>query len=377
MAPLRAAFVMEQALGHVTHYQNLRAFTDGQADIAPVWLPIPYEVEGPARLVPILRNNWSVRASWRARQALNRVRARGPLDAVVFHTQVTSLFSIDLMHRVPSVVSLDATPLNYDTIGEYYGHRQAGDGFLDHQKFLLNRRALNAAAGLVTWSEWARRSLVNDYGVDGAHIRVLAPGSAPAFFDLGRARHAAAAEDRTRPLRLLFVGGDFHRKGGPLLLESMNGPLGRRCELHVVTQSTDIKLQPNVVVHRGLKANSPALLKLFSEADLFVLPTRADCLGVVLMEAAAAGLPVVTTDVGAVRENLVPNESGLLIPTNDPRALEEALTTLVGDLDRRLRMGRAGHALACDKFDSRRNNRSLLDFVGELSSSRIASRRAA
>jgi glycosyltransferase involved in cell wall biosynthesis len=378
MAPLRAAFVMEQALGHVTHYQNFRAFTDSQADVNPVWLPIPYDVTGPARLVPILRDNWSVRASWRARQALGRVRAPDSLNAVVFHTQVTSLFSIDVMRRMPGVISLDATPINYDTVGEYYGHRPAGDGFLDRQKFQLNRRAFHAAAGLVTWSDWARRSLVNDYGVDSRRIRVLAPGGAPVFFSLGQVRQTMVRPERPADrVRLLFVGADFHRKGGPLLLDAMNGPLGSRCELHVVTQTPDIKHQSNVVIHRGLKANSPELLKLFLEADIFVLPTHADCLGVVLMEAAAAGLPVVTTDVGALRESVVPGESGLLIPTNDPRALEQALTVLVEDPDLRWRMGRAGHALGREKFDSQRNNRSLLDFVSELVDARPASRRAA
>jgi glycosyltransferase involved in cell wall biosynthesis len=324
----------------------------------------------------MLRSNWSVRASWLARRALNTARARGPLDAVVFHTQVTSLFSVGLMRQVPSVISLDATPINYDTVGEHYGHRQAGDGFLDRQKFELNRRAFHAAAGLVTWSDWARRSLVADYGVDSARVRVLAPGSAPEYFAIGDARQPTLFHDPARRLRLLFVGADFRRKGGPLLVELMNGPLGSRCELHVVTQA-DVPAQPNVVVHRGLTANSPGLLKLFAEADLFVLPTRADCLGVVLMEAAAAGLPVITTDVGALRESVVPNESGLLIPPNDLRQLDMALNSLVDDPHRRQSMGRASYDLARHKFDAQRNNRSLLDFVGALTDTKLASRRAA
>src|SRR5206468_3682262 len=98
---------------------------------------------------------------------------------------------------------------------------------------------------------------------------------------------------RSRPARVLFVGGDFKRKGGPALLEVMRGPLAGWCELHVVTQA-EVAPQPGVVVHRGLQANSPELLRLFATADIFVLPTMADCLAVVLMEATAAGLPVIT-----------------------------------------------------------------------------------
>lgn len=377
MAPIRTAFVMEQALGHVTHYQNLREFTDRQQDISPVWLPIPYDVHGPERLVPVLRNTWSVRASWRARRALNAARSRTPLDALVFHTQVASLFSIDMMRRIPSLISLDATPINYDTLGKHYNHRPADGGFVDRKKFELNRSAFHAAAGLVTWSDWARRSLIDDYGVNGDNVHVLAPGAAGAFFDIGRARLATPQPRGPKSLvRVLFVGGDFQRKGGPVLLETMRGPIGERCVLHMVTQY-DVPPQPNLIVHRGLEANSPELLRLFAEADLFVFPTNADCLGLVAMEAAAAGLPVIATNVGALGELVQPAESGLIVPVGDVNSLTAAIGLLVDDPARRDRMSRAGHTFARAKFDAEHNNRLLLDLVGELVETRALSRRAA
>src|SRR3954468_17400646 len=109
MQSIRAAFVMEQTLGHVTHHANLRAVAAGQSEVAPSWLPLPFGVEGLARFLPLLRSNWSVRASWRARSALGAVLATRPHDAIVFHTQVTALFSVHHMRRLPAIVSLDAT----------------------------------------------------------------------------------------------------------------------------------------------------------------------------------------------------------------------------------------------------------------------------
>lgn len=373
--PVRAAFVMEQTLGHVTHDRNLREVVAQQTDVAPTWLPISFDVQGPARLVPLLRSNWSVRASWRARRALDRALAAQPHDVLLFHTQVTSLFSVALMGRLPTVVSLDATPVNYDAVGQHYGHRAAGDGFLDRQKYQLNRRAFHAAARLVAWSHWAKQSLVDDYGVDGAKVRVLAPGASPRYFELGQARHAAPQPERSRA-QVLFVGGDFQRKGGPLLLDAMRGPLGDRCELHLVTRDA-VPVQPNVHVYRGVGPNSPELRDLFGRADLFVLPTYADCLAVVLMEATAAGLPVITTDVGALSEAVRPGQSGLLVPPGDGPALHQALETLVDNAALRARMGRAGYALARDTFDARRNNRALLDLVVELAQTTPQARRAA
>jgi glycosyltransferase involved in cell wall biosynthesis len=314
----------------------------------------------------MLRSNWSPRATRRARRALNAALARAPHQALVFHTQVTALFSVSLMRRLPSIVSLDATPLNYDRVGAAYGHTPAGDGFLDRRKFAMNRAVFEAAASLVTWSEWAKRSLEEDYQIDPAKVRVLAPGAAAAYFDIGQQRPLAAAADagRTGRVKVLFVGGDFQRKGGPLLLESMRDLLGERCELHLVTsQAATLAPQPHVYVHHGLGPNSPALLRLFREADLFVLPSRAECLAVVLMEATAAGLPVITTEVGALAEAVQVGQSGLTVPVGDGAALRHALEVLVSDAGLRQRMGRAGHCLARDKFDAHRNNQALLDMV--------------
>ncbi len=379
MTAIRAAFVMEQSLGHVTHGMNLRDFLSAQQEVVPTWLPIPFTVGGAGRALPLWRSNWSLRASWRARRALEGALGTSLHQAVLFHTQVVSLFSTGIMKRVPSIISLDATPINFDTVAQYYDHRPATDGWVDRQKYRLVREAFHAASALVSWSEWAKGSLTDDYGIEASKIHILAPGAAPAYFEIGRRRHAAGAEGDAAggPVRLLFVGGDFRRKGGDLLLECMRGPLGRRCELHVVTKDDSVAPAHNVYVYRNVGPNSAELLSLFAGADIFVLPSRGECLAVVLMEATAAGLPVVTTDVGALGEAVLPGESGLLTPPGDGQALEKAVTTLVDDAQLRRRMGRAGLALAETKFDAHRNNSALLDLVTTVAQGGAACRRAA
>ena len=364
VAPIHAAFVMEQTLGHVTHFRNLQRGVAEQTRITPTWLPIAFDdLRGPLRFLPGVGSNWSVRASLRARRALDRELAAARVDAIVFHTQVTALFSQAVMRRVPSVISLDATPINYDSVGLYYGHRPSGAGLLERQKYRLNRQAFHAAASLVCWSDWARRSLINDYGVSSHNIHVIAPGADRAYFELGEHRvFESDAGESHRPVRLLFVGGDFERKGGRHLLQAFSGSLAERCTLDVVTAS-DVAAHPNVRVHRGLGPNSAELQRLYAAADVFVLPTLADCLAVVLMEATAAGLPVVTTTVGALAEAVEPHQSGLLIEPGDSAALRQALVRLVDDADLRRAMGRMGHRLALTRFDARRNNHRLLELL--------------
>ena len=76
----------------------------------------------------------------------------------------------------------------------------------------------------------------------------------------------------------------------------------------------------NVHVYRGLEPNSPTLLWLFAEADIFVLPSLGECLAVALMEAAAAGLPIITTRVGALPEAVDHGCPPVYAdPTHDPR----------------------------------------------------------
>jgi glycosyltransferase involved in cell wall biosynthesis len=361
----RTAFVMEQTLGHITHSKNLRSEVDRRTDVAPVWLPIAFAPGVASRLVPLVRNNWSVRASWRARRALQTAMNQRPLDALLFHTQVTALFSVGLMRRLPTIVSLDATPMNYDTVGLSYAHKPAGEGFIDKRKYQINRSVFHAAARLVTWSAWARRSLIDDYGVDPARIRILAPGANAAFFDIGARRAAAPpTTDVDRPVNVLFVGGDFERKGGRLLLDVFRSCIGQQGVLHLVTQA-EVSPEENVRVYRGITPNSPKLLRLFAESDVLVLPSMGECLAVVLMEATAAGLPVITTDVGALREAVRSGESGLVIRAGEGAELRSALLRLLTDAGARRSMGRAGHALARDKFDAHRNNQALLDLLVE------------
>ena len=365
---LRAAFVMEQTLGHVTVSRNLRAALGEQQRIAAAWLPVTFDVHGPAARIPGYGSNWSLRASARALMALCRTLATQPVDAALFHTQVTSLLSVPLMRRLPSIVSLDATPLAYDSVGAGYEHRPDGAGPAAALKRRLNGAAFGSARALISWSEWAQRSLVQDYGADASRVHVIAPGAAEPFFEIGRERRRRQGSAQNGPVRLLFVGGDFARKGGHELLTALDGWLGRRCELDLVTKA-DVPAQPGLRVHHNVTPNSPALLQLFAEADLFVLPTYADCLAVVLMEAAAAGLPMVTTRVGALEEVVTEGETGLTVPPGDVPALRAALGTLIGHPAHRRRLGRNAQALAEERFNARRNNGRMLDLVAQVAHS--------
>lgn len=91
--------------------------------------------------------------------------------------------------------------------------------------------------------------------------------------------------------------------------------------------------------------------RLLAEAQIFVLSSRSEGMPVSILEAMAAGLPVVASDVGGVREVVVDEETGLLVPAGDEAALEQALRRLLDSPELRRRLGDAGRERAEREFD--------------------------
>lgn len=358
-ATLRTGFALEHSLGHTTHAKNLRAAVVQDRLVDPYYIELPYhQTPGAWARLPLVRSNWSLRASLGAYLGL-RPRIRS-LDSLLFHTQVTSLLSAGLMQRVPSLISLDATPLQYDALGAHYGHTP-GTGKLEAIKARLNQRAFRAARGLLTWSEWAKTSLINDYGVPADKITVIPPGVDIAAWDAARAQRAPRAADA--PLNLLFVGGDFERKGGDTALAAFGALPARvrqRAQLHIVTQTAGLSVGENVTVHTGITPNSAPLKQLFAEADLFVFPTRADCLPQAVLEAMASGLPVVTTAVAAIPEAVIEGETGRIIPPGDAQALALVLEELITDPQQCQRLGQQARQEALARYDAAVNYPRIL-----------------
>ena len=83
---------------------------------------------------------------------------------------------------------------------------------------------------------------------------------------------------------------------------------------------------------------SDVLKKYYMAADLFVLPTRLDIWGLVINEAMAHGLPVITTDTCAAGVELVNEGNGIIIPSEDISALNESIIKIISDNDLRLKM---------------------------------------
>ncbi len=98
-------------------------------------------------------------------------------------------------------------------------------------------------------------------------------------------------------------------------------------------QQLEKRLGRRRVVFTGYLSGE-ALSQAYASSDLFVFPSTTDTFGNVVLEAQASGLPVIVSDQGGPRENLVHKKTGIIVPANDENALARAIMALMGDEDR-------------------------------------------
>jgi glycosyltransferase involved in cell wall biosynthesis len=362
-------FIIEQTLGHVAHSQNLQTNLASQDKVQAHWVLPTWEVTGIAGRIPLYRSNWTVRAGLRARAQLAGIQRGTRLDALFFHTQVPAVLSQDWMGRIPSVVSLDATPEQYDSLGDYYDHA-AGPDWLETLKWRLNRRCFQQAMQLVTWSQWAKEGLAQGYQVPPQKVHVIPPG-----VNVSQWTRPGKRDPQPDTIKILFVGGNFERKGGKHLLEAFQALYQRapfqvadqqvKIELHLVTRD-QLPDQPGVTVYNHMEPNSLALKQLYFDSHIFCLPTFGDCLPMVLSEAGASGLPLVSTRVAAIPEIVLEGENGFLTNPGDTQGLYTALQRLITDPGLRQAMGTRATQTVSQRFDARHNAERLVALLMEI-----------
>ena len=221
----------------------------------------------------------------------------------------------------------------------------------------VGRAVLRAAEGIQV-DGLRTRARLTAAGLHASRIRVkpMVPVDLDRFLDARpdpvlRAELSAGGRfDRL----LLFVGRLVPQKDVPTLLEAVARLAPRYPGLRLICVGDGAEAAAwRERAHRGglgdrvLWAGArprPDVVSFMAVSDVLVLPSRYEGYARVLMEAAAAGRPVVCTDVSGVEEAVRHGETGLVVPVGDAGALAAALDTLLADEPRARRMGEQGRA---------------------------------
>lgn len=197
----------------------------------------------------------------------------------------------------------------------------------------LESRLMRQACGLIVTSPRTKRDLLS-FDIDPAHVAVVEPGVQPAAMAVG------GGSDK--PISLLSVGTLTRRKGYPTLLKAL--ALLEDLEWHLTIVGSDAWDPAHAVEIKDMlqaldldervdifgEQDGAGLSNFYHTADLFVLASHHEGYGMVLAEALARGLPIISTTAGAIPDT-VPAEAGKLVPPGDAEALAGALRNALTD----------------------------------------------
>jgi glycosyltransferase involved in cell wall biosynthesis len=209
----------------------------------------------------------------------------------------------------------------------------------------LEKGLFENARFIFTVSLNTRNSLIIDYGIEPQKIVQVPYG--PTIEDK---LDDVIMRDRNS---ILFVGKDFKRKGGVILLkafEKVKKEIKDARLIIVGPRKDDLKInQPGVKVI-GYLHDKKEVNDLFKRASVFVLPSFCEPFGLVFLEAMAYQLPCIGTTVDAIPEIIEDEKTGFLVSPGDIDTLAEKIIILLRDSELSQKMGKAGNQRLHQKF---------------------------
>ena len=197
---------------------------------------------------------------------------------------------------------------------------------------------------IVVGSQFTRNTLIGQ-GVPAEKIRILPYGVGKEFVGAGERR---ARDGKEGKIRFLFLGQLTQRKGVQFLLEAWKGlPVGK-AELVLMGGGPRRgwrRVAGEKVIFRG-QAGRSQVLEEMGRANVLVLPSLFEGFGLVILEAMAAGLPVITTQNTGGPDVIGEGKEGFVVPAGNAEALREKMEWFIQNPEKAAEMGKAAHRKA-------------------------------
>lgn len=221
------------------------------------------------------------------------------------------------------------TPIIFVTDTTFLGMQKQGAEFLGRDNWIFNlslwqeKGVLRKSSRIFTYSEWSKKILVNDYGIDHNKIRIFPMPSALPNHVIPETIDPKKDKELGSTLRLLLVGRDFRRKGVDKAVEVVDklNERGVRTELTICGLS-GYEDQSHVKYVGPYNKTDKDQLKIYTslyhKAHLLIHPARFEAAGIVPGEAAAFGTPTITNDAGGLGTTVKNSVSGIVLPFGSP-----------------------------------------------------------
>jgi len=256
----------------------------------------------------------------------------------LFTIQDCSLFNGKL-ENIPHFVYTDHTVL----ANKKYPHYDPRVDLLSESWISLERDIYRYSDMVFTRSLAIRESVIQDYSCDPDNVQCIyyAPFSENRTCDSNIGKYSSR--------NILFVGLEWERKGGPVLLDAFSRVL---CEVPdarlIIIGCTPRVTSPNVEIVGPVAQEK--VRTYYETSAVFCLPTRREPFGIVFIEAMSHCLPVIGTKIGALPEFIMDGENGYLIDVDDTERLANLLKQLLFNPDECMRMGQHGYQIYRQKF---------------------------
>jgi phosphatidylinositol alpha-mannosyltransferase len=296
-----------------------------------------------------------VTVSWRFKERARELLAEHRFDVLHFHEPFVPFLSPTVLDQSDTV-----NVATFHAFGGFSPSYWVGARFAGRLAELLHGRiAVSGAA-----RHFISRYFPGDYTI------------IPNGVDLDRFANAEPFEElRDGTLNILFVGRFEERKGLIHLLKAYHRLRKRHVDARLLVIGTGPKSREyrRFVGLRGIRdvewlgrVSDGDKARYFASADIFCSPaTGQESFGIVLLEAMAAGIPIVASDIHGYKNVMQRGVQGLLVEPRNPRALAAALYKLAGDPDLRHRMGEEGRARA-PEYSWDRVTERIVDYYHEV-----------
>ena len=221
---------------------------------------------------------------------------------IIFATRASTQIAL-IKKKVPIIYTTDAT---FKSMENYYDNWTNLNKISVISGNFIEQRAISNSDRIFCPSAWAANSVIEDYKTQRNKVSIIQSGANFDDSDISATEQIFIEKDLSR-CRLLFIGVDWQRKGGEIAFDTLNHLLAANipAQLTIVGCEPPKKfLHEKVTVIKKLRKSiaeeKKKLITLYKQSNFFLLPARAEASGLVFSEAAAFGLPVITTDTGGI-----------------------------------------------------------------------------